>query len=150
MAMRPKRPRDDPPPLQQDFSTAVARGAPNESRAANPPPGPPSTVPPALASESQIRSRRRPPPQGHVPPDAVRDLEPRAKPPVVIPGRSPDEVYEVVLESAIDQGEPGQDNTWGHGTVHTDELPARCGCSNASLAGAGWVLGLLVVARRRC
>ena len=62
----------------------------------------------------------------------------------------PDEVYEVLVEGAIDMGDPGQDNTWGHGVVQTDALPARCGCATGSLAGAGWVLAVLVVARRRC
>jgi subtilisin family serine protease len=60
-----------------------------------------------------------------------------------------EDVYAVLLEQVEDLGEAGQDNDFGHGAVHTAELPGRCGCASFGLGG-GWFLAMVVLLRRRC
>ncbi len=62
----------------------------------------------------------------------------------------PDDVYAILQEQAEDLGEPGQDNAFGHGAVHTLQLPARCSCSAAHPGGAALMLLLLLLRRRPC
>lgn len=65
---------------------------------------------------------------------------------------SPEEVLELLWEQAEDLGQAGPDNAFGHGAVHTVELPRRCGCSSAGLGGMGLFLLIapLWLVRRRC
>lgn len=66
--------------------------------------------------------------------------------------KSPSTLKKWIMDEAIDVGPPGDDNLYGAGLLHAEEIPAGAcsGCNNqGGIMGIGGLFGLLALKRRR-